>query len=65
MFIDPVGSDDALVAVEMIFYPIEYFGVALRRWVNQPLGVVGWQGIVPFKRVKFALKATHRSSRWK
>ena len=37
------------VAVEMIFYPIEYFGVALRRWVNQPLGVVGWQGIVPCK----------------
>ena len=33
----------------MIFYPIEYFGVALRQRVNQPLGVVGWQGIVPCK----------------
>ena len=44
-----VGWVTNKVAVEMIFYPIEYFGVALRRWVNQPLGVVGWQGIVPCK----------------
>ena len=33
----------------MIFYPLEYGGVPLKRWPNQPLGLIGWQGIVPAK----------------
>ncbi|GAB5360411.1 hypothetical protein AAMO2058_000625600 [Amorphochlora amoebiformis] len=37
------------LAVQMIFYPIEWKGWALQRWTDQPFGLFGWQGIVPAK----------------
>jgi len=33
----------------MIFYPVEYLGVPLYRQPEVPLGLLGWQGIVPCK----------------
>jgi len=33
----------------MIFYPIQFRGIPLWRWDEQPLGLLGWQGIVPCK----------------
>ena len=51
-----------LAPADLTFYPAAYVGCLRIPGTNLGLG---WQGIVPFKRVKFALKATHRSSRWK
>lgn len=34
----------------MLFYPIEWRGIPIRKWPLQPLGLFGWQGIVPCKR---------------
>ena len=42
------------LAVQMIFYPIEYRGLSLYRWPESPLGVLGWQGIVPCKTRKMS-----------
>jgi uncharacterized membrane protein YheB (UPF0754 family) len=39
-----------------LFYPIKWFGIPIYRWENQPFGVLGWQGIVPAKRVAMANK---------
>ena len=33
----------------MLFYPIEYLGIDLKRWENTPYGLFGWQGVVPTK----------------
>lgn len=44
------------VGVKMLFYPIEWRGIPLFRWENQPLGLFGWQGIVPAKRLAMATK---------
>lgn len=44
------------VGVKMLFYPIEWSGIPLFRWENQPLGLFGWQGIVPAKRLAMATK---------
>lgn len=58
-----VGWVTNWLAVQMIFYPIEYFGLPLKRFVLgnvcgldvlSPLGIVGWQGIVPAKAPKMA-----------
>jgi len=49
-----VGYGTNWVGVKMIFYPIEYFGVDLKRWPEQPLGFIGWQGIVPCKTRKMS-----------
>ena len=42
------------LAVQMIFYPINYIGVPL--WVKDgvPLGMFGWRGIVPSKARKMS-----------
>lgn len=49
------------LAVQMIFYPIDFMGLNLKRFVTgsifgcevlQPLGLLGWQGIVPAKAAK-------------
>ncbi len=37
------------LAVQMIFYPISYRGIPLYRIEEAPLGLIGWQGIVPCK----------------
>jgi uncharacterized membrane protein YheB (UPF0754 family) len=44
-----VGWFTNYLAVQMIFYPISYWGIPL--WVRPevPLGLIGWQGIVPCK----------------
>lgn len=44
-----VGWFTNYLAVQMIFYPIEYWGIPLWRRPEVPLGLVGWQGIVPCK----------------
>uniref|UniRef100_A0A7S2CKA4 Uncharacterized protein n=1 Tax=Haptolina brevifila TaxID=156173 RepID=A0A7S2CKA4_9EUKA len=49
LFAGAVGWVTNKVAVDMIFAPIEFWGVPLKRWPNQPLGCIGWQGIVPCK----------------
>lgn len=49
-----VGYVTNYVGVSMLFYPIEWTGVPFKRWPDQPLGLIGWQGIVPAKRVEMA-----------
>ena len=51
-----VGYVTNYVGVSMLFYPIAWTGIPVRRWPNQPLGLFGWQGIVPAKRFAMANK---------
>jgi len=51
-----VGYVTNWVGVKMIFYPIDFLGIPLRRWPEQPLGFVGWQGIVPCKVKKMSTR---------
>lgn len=44
-----VGWFTNYLAVQMIFYPVKYRGIPIWRWDEQPLGLLGWQGIVPCK----------------
>jgi len=37
------------LAVQMIFYPVHYRGIPLYRKHEIPLGMFGWQGIIPCK----------------
>jgi uncharacterized membrane protein YheB (UPF0754 family) len=37
------------MGVKMLFYPIEYVGVEWYRADHSPLGLIGWQGVVPTK----------------
>ncbi|GMI15644.1 hypothetical protein TrLO_g15187 [Triparma laevis f. longispina] len=49
-----VGWFTNYLAVQMIFYPINYIGIPL--WVKDgvPLGALGWRGIVPSKAKKMS-----------
>ena len=48
-----VGWITNYLAVQMIFYPIKWRGIPLLPPIEgQPLGFLGWQGIVPAKTVK-------------
>lgn len=49
-----VGWFTNYLAVQMIFYPIQYRGINLWRWDEVPLGLLGWQGIVPCKTRKMS-----------
>ena len=49
-----VGYITNYLGVWMLFYPIEWSGVTIKRWQNQPFGILGWQGVVPAKRNKMA-----------
>ena len=49
-----VGYITNVIALEMTFHPIEYFGINLFRIKNQPWGIFGWQGIIPTKAEKMA-----------
>jgi len=40
----------------MLFYPIEYLGSSLKRFDNAPYGIFGWQGVVPARTEKMALR---------
>jgi uncharacterized membrane protein YheB (UPF0754 family) len=51
-----VGYITNYVGVKMLFYPITWTGIPFYRWENQPLGLIGWQGIVPAKRSSMAAK---------
>ena len=51
-----VGYITNWLGVKMLFYPIEWKGIPIRRWSLQPLGLVGWQGIVPCKRMPMTEK---------
>jgi uncharacterized membrane protein YheB (UPF0754 family) len=49
-----VGYITNWVGVKMLFYPIVWTGIPIKRWPQQPLGILGWQGIVPAKRLQMA-----------
>mmetsp|Transcript_14777 Transcript_14777/g.41835 ORF Transcript_14777/g.41835 Transcript_14777/m.41835 type:complete len:416 (+) Transcript_14777:274-1521(+) len=49
-----VGYFTNVLALQLTFYPIEYFGVKLFRLENEPWGLFGWQGIIPTKAKKMA-----------
>jgi len=37
------------LAVKMIFYPLNFWGLRLKTWPETPMGLIGWTGIVPAK----------------
>ena len=45
-----VGYITNYVGVKMLFYPVNWTGIPLSRWSEQPFGLIGRQGIVPCKR---------------
>jgi len=49
-----VGYITNWLAVQMIFYPIQWKGIPLRVWPDEPFGLFGWQGIVPAKTGKMS-----------
>lgn len=49
-----VGYFTNVIALQMTFYPIEFFGIELFRLPNEPWGLFGWQGIIPSKARKMA-----------
>lgn len=54
-FIDGiVGYVTNVLALEMTFAPLEFFGIELFRLPGQPWGFFGWQGIIPTKAEKMA-----------
>jgi len=46
-----VGWFTNYLAVQMIFYPVRFRGIPIYRRPEVPLGLIGWQGIVPCKTV--------------
>lgn len=53
-----VGYGTNWLALKMTFYPLEFVGIELVRIKDQPLGLFGWQGIIPTKAAKMAGDAT-------
>jgi uncharacterized membrane protein YheB (UPF0754 family) len=49
-----VGYVTNVIALEMTFSPLEFFGIELYRMKDQPWGFFGWQGIIPTKAEKMA-----------
>ena len=49
-----VGWITNYMAVQMIFYPIQFRGIPIWRRDEIPLGFLGWQGIVPCKTRKMS-----------
>lgn len=49
-----VGYITNVVALQMTFYPLEFFGIPIYRFKNEPFGILGWQGIIPAKAEKMA-----------
>ena len=52
-----VGYGTNVVALQMTFYPVDFFGIKIWQPEDQPLGFCGWQGIVPAKAGKMAAKS--------
>jgi len=49
-----VGILTNWMGVKMLFYPVEYHGLNLKRWDTAPYGLFGWQGVVPCKTDQMA-----------
>lgn len=49
-----VGYMTNVIALQMTFSPIEFFGWELYRYRDEPWGLFGWQGIIPSKAEKMA-----------
>lgn len=49
-----IGYGTNVLALKMTFYPLEFLGVKIWQPKDQPLGLFGWQGIVPAKAEKMA-----------
>lgn len=49
-----VGYITNVMALQLTFYPLEYFGIELFRLKDEPWGIIGWQGIIPTKAEKMA-----------
>src|SRR5258708_1703514 len=44
-------------ALQMTFFPVEFWGINLVRCEDSPVGLFGWQGIIPTKAGKMARKS--------
>jgi uncharacterized membrane protein YheB (UPF0754 family) len=51
-----VGILTNWMGVKMLFYPVDYQGLNLKRWENTPYGLFGWQGVVPCKTDRMATR---------
>lgn len=51
-----VGISTNWMGVKMLFYPLEYAGVDWYRAPHSPLGLFGWQGVVPTKTEPMAAR---------
>lgn len=49
-----IGYFTNVVALEMTFRPMEFWGIPLFRIKGEPWGIIGWQGIIPTKAEKMA-----------
>jgi hypothetical protein len=49
-----VGYITNVLALQMTFYPIEFWGIEIFRIKGEPWGFFGWQGIIPTKAEKMA-----------
>ena len=49
-----VGYITNVVALKMMFYPLEFWGVKIKTFHEQPFGIIGWQGVLPCKMRKIA-----------
>ena len=47
-----VGYITNVLALEMTFYPVEFWGIEIFRIKTEPWGLFGWQGIIPTKARK-------------
>jgi len=54
-----VGWFTNWMAVQMIFYPIKFRGIPIYRRPEVPLGLLGWQGIIPCKTRKMSEAMVH------
>mmetsp|Transcript_24240 Transcript_24240/g.67150 ORF Transcript_24240/g.67150 Transcript_24240/m.67150 type:complete len:410 (+) Transcript_24240:124-1353(+) len=49
-----VGYFTNVLALQMTFAPLEFVGIPIIRFEEQPFGLFGWQGIIPAKARKMA-----------
>jgi len=53
-----VGWGTNWLALKMTFYPLEFVGIDCFRVKDVPIGLFGWQGIIPTKAAKMAAQCT-------
>lgn len=49
-----VGYITNVLALQLTFYPLNFWGIELFRLKDEPWGIIGWQGIIPTKAAKMA-----------